>query len=105
MDLPESSEELVQELAKTEAELAELDRREVQLQSALDDVEHDLRRCNDALERSGWRSVEAQARNTLLTQSRTAIVGDRDRIRDRRARLSEHLTLIRQRLNEGEQHG
>lgn len=101
MELPESSDELEREVASIRAELAQLDRRDAQLRSALEDVEHDLRRCNDSLERSGWRSTEAEARNLLLRESRRAIVDDRDMIRARRARLTERLNTIRHRLDEG----
>ena len=72
----------------------------MELSSALEEVEHDLRRSGDALERSGWRSVEAQTRNALLEESREAIVDDRERIRARRAELTERLTAIITRLDE-----
>ena len=101
MDLPESSGELARDLEATRAELAQLERRDAQLQSALDDVEHDLRRSNDALERSGWRSADAESRNDLLLESRKAIVDDRDKVHARRSLLTERLTTIVQRLEEG----
>jgi septal ring factor EnvC (AmiA/AmiB activator) len=100
MNLPTSSAELMRDLAAVQAELAQLDRRDAQLQSALADVEHDIRRCNDKLERAGWRSVEAEALGGLLVESRVAIVDDRDKIRKRRAQLTERLTAIRKRLDE-----
>jgi septal ring factor EnvC (AmiA/AmiB activator) len=100
MDLPESDHELERDLAATRDELVELDRRDAQLESALDDVEHDIRRCRDTLERSGWRSPEAQARNVLLIESRAAIFDDREKIRHRRAELSERLAVISRRLGE-----
>ena len=101
MDVPESSGELARDLEATRAELAQLERRDAQLQSALDDVEHDLRRCNDALERSGWQSSEAESRNDLLLESRKAIVDDRDEVRARRSLLSERLTTILEHLEKG----
>jgi septal ring factor EnvC (AmiA/AmiB activator) len=101
MDPPISSHELVREMAATRAELAQLDRRDAQLQSALHDIEHDLRRCNDSLERSGWRSIEAETRNVLLVESRRAILDDRDLIRARRVQLTERLNTIMHRLDEG----
>lgn len=100
MELPESSDALERDLAATRDEIATLDRRDAELSSALDEVEHDLRRSGDALERSGWRSVGAQTRNTLLEESRGAIVDDRERIRARRAELTERLAAIIRRLDQ-----
>lgn len=105
MDLPESSDQLERDLAATRDELAQLDRRDAQLESALRDVEHDMRRCADALERSGWRSVESEALNALLLESRGAIVDDRKKIRARRTQLAERLAMLRKRLNEGDRDG
>lgn len=105
MDLPDSPDQLERELAATEDELARLDRRDAQLESALRDVKHDMRRCGDALERSGWRSVDAEARNALLVESRGAIVDDREKIRARRAQLTERLAMIRRHLDEGDRDG
>ena len=47
----------LQELESIQSELDRLERRDAELRAALDDVEHDALRCNDALERSGWRSA------------------------------------------------
>lgn len=88
-------------LSAIEDEITRLDRREAQLQSALDDVEHDIRRCNDEMERAGWRSLEAEARGSMLAESRRAIVDDRETNRVRRTELTERLASIKQRLNEG----
>ncbi len=101
MNLPTSSDDL-RDLAAIQAELDRLEKRDAELQSALDDVEHDTRRCNDALERAGWRSGEAEARSAWLSESRRAIVDDREKNRALRAQLSERLALVRMRLNENE---
>jgi len=100
MNHPTSSGELPQELAAIQAELDRLEKRDAELRSALDDVEHDTRRCNDALERAGWRSGEAESRNAILAESRGAIVDDRQRNRVLHAQLTERLALIRKHLNE-----
>lgn len=89
-------------MAAIRAELAELDRRDAQLLSALDDLEHDLRRCSDALERAGWRSGEGEARHGALTENRKAIVCDRDRIRTKRTQLGERLKSIQENLTKVE---
>ena len=73
------------------AELARLEQRAAELDAALDDVEHDTRRCNDALERAGWRSSKAEARARLLAESRQAIIADRERIGALRRQLCERL--------------
>lgn len=99
-----SLEEFRRESAAIEAELLVLARRDAQLQSALEDVEHDARRSNDALERAGWRSIQAETRGALLAENRGAIVDDRKRIRLRRESLDERLKQIRQRLKENEVH-
>lgn len=101
MDLPKSADELERDLAATRDELAELDRRDAQLESAMDEIEHDMRRSHDALVRSGFRSNEAQSRSDLLEKSREAIVDDRDRIHARRVQLTERLATIAKRLDEG----
>ncbi|GMQ75453.1 MAG: hypothetical protein BMS9Abin01_0703 [Gammaproteobacteria bacterium] len=88
MNLPTSSDDLPG-LAAIQAELDRLEKRDAELQSALDDVEHDTRRCNDALERAGWRSGEAEARSAWLAESRRAIVDDREKNRVLRAQLTE----------------
>lgn len=105
MELPESPDVLERDLAATRDEIATLDRRDAELRSALDEVEHDLRRSGDALERSGWRCVEGQTRNALLEESREAIVDDRKRIRARRAELTERLAAIIRRLDEDDHDG
>ncbi len=104
MNAPASTEALRRDLAAIETELIDLDRRDAQLQSALEDVEHDARRSNDALERAGWRSIQAETRGALLAENREAIVDDRKRIRLRRESLDERLKEIRQRLKENEVH-
>ena len=100
MDLPETFDELEQELATTRDELARLERHDAQLEIALDEIEHEMRRCSDALVRSGFRSVEAQSRGNLLEKSHGAIADDRDRIHARRAQLTERLAMIQRRLDE-----
>ena len=100
MSLPTPSDDLSRDLAAIQAELDRLEKRDAELQSALDDVEHDTRRCNDALERAGWRSGEAESRSAILTESRRAIVDDQERNRVLRAQLTERLALIRKHLNE-----
>ena len=102
MTLPTSSDDL-RGLAKIQAELDRLEKQDAELQSALDDVDHETRRCNDALERAGWRSGEAEVRTAMLAESRKAIVDDREKNRARRAQLTERLALGRTRLN-GDEH-
>jgi len=100
MNFPTSSDELSRNLVAIQAELDELEKRDAELRSALDDVEHDNRRCNDALERAGWRSGKAEARSALLAESRRSIVDDQERNRALHAQLTERLALVRKRLNE-----
>ena len=104
MKLPTSQDELARSLCAIEEELTRLERREAQLQSALDDVEHDMRRCSDEMERAGWRSADAEARGSLLEESRRAIVDDRELNRRRCAELNECLAEIKQRLGEDVEH-
>ena len=92
--------ELSRSLAAVQAELDRVEKRDAELRVALADVEHDGRRCNDALERAGWRSGTAEARGAMLAESRRAIVDDRERNRAMRAQLIERLTLLQKRLNE-----
>lgn len=103
MNLPTASGDPLQDLEAIQAELDRLEKRDAALRSALEDVEHDTRRCNDALERAGWRSGEAEARGSLLAESRKAIVADREEILELRRRLTERLALTRKRLR-GEGH-
>ncbi len=100
MDHPTSSDDLTRNLLAIQAELDRLEKRDAELRSALDDVEHDTRRCIDALERAGWRSGEAEARSAMLAENRAAIVDDRQKNRASHAHLSERLSLVRKRLNE-----
>ncbi len=100
MNLPTSSDELSRNLVAIQAELDELEKRDAELRSALDDVEHDNRRCNDALERAGWRSGKAEARGAMLAENRRAIVDDRERNRALHVQLSERLALLQKRLDE-----
>lgn len=97
-----SSDDLTRDLAAIQAELDRLEKRDAELQSALDDVEHDIRRCNDVLERAGWRSGEAEARSAWLAESRGAMADDREKNRALRAQLTERLALVRKRLNKNE---
>lgn len=101
MTFPTSPDEDSRSLCAIEDELARLDRREAQLQAALDDVEHDMRRCNDEMERAGWRSAEAEARGSMLVESRKAIVDDQALNRVRRAELLERWSAIEKGLDEG----
>ena len=100
MNLPTSSDELSRNLAAVRAELDRIEKQDAELCSALDDVEHESRRCNDALERAGWRSGKAESRGAMLAESRRAIIDDRERIRALHVQLTERLTLLRKRLNE-----
>ncbi len=100
MNLPTSSGDLSRDPAAIQAELDRLEKRDAELQAALDDVEHDARRCNDALERAGWRSGEAESRSAILAESRRSIADDRERNRVLHAQLTERLALIRKHLNE-----
>ena len=100
MNLPTSSDELLRHLAAIQIELDGLEKREAELRSALDHVEHDSRRCHDALERAGWRSEKTEARGAMLAESRRAILGDREKNRALHAQLAERLALVRERLNE-----
>lgn len=100
-----SSNRLRREMDAIEVELAELDRRDAQLRSALGDLEHDLRRCTDALERAGWHSGEGEARHGMLSENRKAIDSDRALIRTKRAQLRERLQSIQKRMTEDERNG
>ena len=100
MDFPPTSSGLRRERAEIESELATLERRELELRSAMYDVEHDMRRCNDALERLGWSSREDESRRDLLLERRASIVRDRETVRERSSELEARLTSIRQRLEE-----
>jgi hypothetical protein len=100
MNVPPSSDDLSRDPAAIQAELDRLEKRDTELQVALDDVEHDTRRCNDALERAGWRSGEAESRSAILAESRRSIADDRERNRVLHAQLTERLALIRKHLNE-----
>lgn len=94
MKLLATSGESLQDPKAIQAELDRLEERDAELRSALEDVEHESRRCNDALERAGWRSSEAEARGSLLAESREAIVADREELQELRRRLirtREHL--------------
>ena len=101
MTFPTSSDDL-RGLAKIQAELGRLEKQDAELQSALDDVDHETRRCNDALERAGWGAGEPEIRAAILAESRKAIVDDREKNRARRAQLTERLALVRIRLNDDE---
>jgi predicted nucleic acid-binding Zn-ribbon protein len=100
MNVPPSSDDLSRDPAAIHAELDRLEKRDTELQAALDDVEHDTRRCNDALERAGWRSGEAESRSAILAESRRSIADDRERNRVLHAQLTQRLALIRKHLNE-----
>jgi septal ring factor EnvC (AmiA/AmiB activator) len=95
-----SPNELSHDLADIRAKLDRVEKRDAELRSALADVEHDGRRCNDALERAGWRSGKAEARGAILAESRRSIADDRERNRVLHAQLTERLALIRKHLNE-----
>jgi len=87
MKLPMISGGSLRDPKAIQAELDWLEERDAELRSALEDVEHESRRCNDALERAGWRSGEAEARSSLLAESREAIVADREELQEFRRRL------------------
>ena len=101
MTFPTSSDDL-RGLAEIQTEIDQLEKQDAELQSALDDVDHETRRCNDALERAGWRAGEPEIRAAMLAESRKAIVDDREKNRTRRAQLTERLALVRIRLNDDE---
>ena len=88
------------DLAEIRAKLDRLEQRDAELRSAQADVEHDGRRCNDALERAGWHYRKVEARGAMLAESRRAIVDDWERNRALRAQLIEGLALLQKRLNE-----
>lgn len=92
--------DLSRNLAAVQAELDRIEKRDAELRSALAEVEHDGRRCNDALERAGWRSGKAEARGAMLAENRRAIVHDRDRNRALHRQLSERLALLQKPLDQ-----
>jgi len=100
MTSPASSEALLQAIAAARSELDGLVKHDAQLANALDDLEHESRRCNDALERSGWRSATAEARGAMLAENRAAIALEREKIRTLRAQLSARLERLEKRLHE-----
>ncbi len=87
MKLPAARGDRLQDLEAVQAELDRLEKRDAELRTALEAVEHESRRCNDALERAGWRSGKAEARGGLLAESRAAIVADRQALGDTRRKL------------------
>lgn len=94
MKVPATSDESLRDSKAIQTELDRLEKRDAELRSALEDIEHESRRCNDALERAGWHSGEAEARGSLLAESREAIVADREELQKLRRRLirtREHL--------------
>jgi len=100
MDSPSSSEALRRELAAGREELARLEKRDAELEAARADLEHEARRCSDALERAGWRSREAQERSELLAEGCRAIVRDREKNRALRRQLGRRLALLGKRARE-----
>ncbi len=100
MNPPMPTDELSRSLAVVQAELDRIEKRDAELRIALADVEHEGRRCNDALERAGWRSGKAEARGAMLAESRRAIIDDRERNRALHVQLHERLALLQKRLNE-----
>lgn len=88
------------ELAAIQAELDRLEKRDADLETALDEVEHDSRRCADALERVGWRSDKAEARGVMLAESRAMILADREKIRALYAKSTERLNEIQKCLKQ-----
>ena len=54
-----------------------------QLEQALDEVAHELRRCRDALERDGWRSRRLEQRERELSERRRMLVEELERVRKR----------------------
>ncbi len=102
MNLPTLFGDLSRDPAAIQAELDRLEKRDAELQAAFDDAEHDTRRCNDALERAGWRSGEAESRSAILLESLRAIVDDRERNRVLHGRLKKRLDVIRKHLYENE---
>jgi chromosome segregation ATPase len=97
MKLLGTSGESLQDPKAIQAELDRLEERDAELRSALEDIEHESRRCNDALERAGWHSSEVEGRRSLLAESREAIVADREELQATRRRLVrtwEHLRGI-----------
>lgn len=98
MDHSASSNALLRELAAIKAELARLEKRNGELGAALDEVEHESRRCNDALERAGWRSGKAEARDNMLAESRRMIVNDREKNRALYVKLNRRLGQIQKHL-------
>ena len=87
-------------MASGQAELARLEKRDAELGAALDDLEHDARRCADALERAGWRSGKTEARSAMLAEAVRSIKRDREENRRLRRQLGRRLALLRERAAE-----
>ncbi len=95
---PTGNEELSRELTGIQAEIQRLDDYEAQLRAALAEIEHHARRCNDALERAGWRCGEAEAQDSSLADNHRLTTRDLRKIRAQRARLADRLIPLRRRL-------
>ena len=100
MSLPTEIGSLLRDRSRIRSELERLERRDAELRAALDDIDHDARRCRDALERTGWRSAQTEARGSLLEENRKAIVADLARNREERDALASRLDAVRERLQE-----
>jgi chromosome segregation ATPase len=99
MDHSESSNALLKELAAIKVELARLEKRNAELEAALDEIAHDSRRCNDALERAGWRSGNAEARDAMLTENRRLIETDLEKNQASYVKMTRRLEQIQKHLN------
>lgn len=104
MSQPTATGELARDLEAARSELETVERRDAELRAALDDVDHDRRRCADALERSGWRSAPAEARGSILAENRRVIVADLERNEAARRELAARIAAIRERLKEHGHH-
>jgi len=79
-------------------ELKRVKRLGEQLEYALDDVDHDVRRCSDALERLGGRSAELEQRMAVLQDNRRAILADQNENRAACRELTRRLASVERRL-------
>jgi chromosome segregation ATPase len=100
MSPPTKSSALPGDLPSIRSALDRLQKLDAELRIALEDLEHESRRCNDAMERAGWRSGKAESRGALLTESRKAITLDLEKNQIHREQLTERLHLIQKGLKE-----
>ena len=87
------------EAARIGAEIEHLEGVELRLENALEETDHQARRCRDGIERAGGVSRDLESELGMLDENRGLILDDLRKNHDQLVGLKKHLADIKEEIS------